>query len=110
MTLLMEQPEDITVLPGMAGRAAGTLVAPDNAAETELVIPVTSVFSPEIEGPSYVWVIDEASNTVARREVEISMLASSGLVVGSGLERGEMITTAGVHFLVEGQEVQPEIQ
>jgi multidrug efflux pump subunit AcrA (membrane-fusion protein) len=74
------------------------------------VIPVTAVFSPEIEGQSYVWVIDESTNTVSQREVEIGALVSSGLAVQSGLESGEMIATAGVHFLREGQQVKPLVE
>ncbi len=82
----------------------------DGSAQPDLVVPVTSVFSPEIDGPSYVWVIEESDNTVNRREVQIEMLTNVGLVIGGGVERGEMIATAGVQFLVEGQKVQPQIQ
>jgi RND family efflux transporter MFP subunit len=109
VTLIMDQPEGALILPGMAGRVFGTARAPDEA-RLDIVIPVTAVFSPAAEDGSCVWVIDPSSNTVARREVRIGQLVSGGYVVQSGLETGELIATAGVHFLKEGQEVAPELQ
>ena len=110
VTLIMDQPEEGSILPGMAGRAIGQVRAPDDAQQLDIVIPVTAVFSPEMEGKSYVWVIDEAANTVSRREVQIETLTASGLAVREGIEPGEIIATAGVHFLTEGQQVRPTIQ
>lgn len=110
VTVIMDQPEGVRILPGMAGRGTAQVRHPDNAGQPEIIIPVTSVISREIEGSSYVWVVDESTNTVSRREVEIETLISSGLVVKAGLEAGEVIATAGVHFLTEGQQVRPAIQ
>jgi hypothetical protein len=42
--------------------------------------------------------------------VQIENLVSAGLMVREGLEPGELIATAGVHFLTEGQQVRPTIQ
>jgi RND family efflux transporter MFP subunit len=107
VTLIMDQPEGVTILPGMAGRANGEGGPPEAGAE--IVVPVSAVFSPT-EGGAFVWVIDESSNTVRRRDVEIDTLSSAGYVIAGGLEAGEVIATAGVHFLEEGQEVRPQIQ
>ncbi len=74
------------------------------------MIPVTAVFSPEVENKSYVWVINEQSKSVNRREVQVGKLISGGYVIEEGLTPGEMIATAGVHFLDEGQEVKPIIE
>jgi len=108
VTLIMDQPEGVMILPGMAGRAHGTARPPSDPAQANIVIPVTAVFSPS-EGSSYVWIID-ASNAVVRRDVELGQLTSGGYVVQGGLEPGELIATAGVHFLVEGREVIPQVQ
>lgn len=108
VTLIMDQPEGVRILPGMAGRASAKVRLLSDAERPDIVIPVTAVFSPESDGKSYVWVVDEA-NTVSRREVEVQAVMSSGIVVKHGLEPGEMIATAGVHFLTEGQQVRPLI-
>ena len=104
VTLIMDQREDVTILPGMAGKASGR---PPDAyfGEGALVVPVSAVFSPEDDDKSYVWVIDEGSKTVSRREVTASELTDRGIKVAAGLEPGEWIATAGVHYLEEGQAV-----
>lgn len=106
----MDQPKGATILPGMAGRASGVARPPSDEQEQNIVIPVTAVFAPEAESKSFVWVIDESSSTVSRREVQVTKLISGGYVINAGLEPDEMIATAGVHFLQEGQQVRPEIQ
>lgn len=110
VTVVMDQPENVTILPGMAGRARGKLKPPEGETAMDIVIPVTAVFAPEADNQSFVWIIDEASGAVSRRQVELGDLISSGYVVEKGLEQGEMIATAGVHFLKEGQVVAPVIQ
>jgi RND family efflux transporter MFP subunit len=110
VTLIMDQPESATILPGMAGRATGVARPPQGEQQLNIVIPVTAVFAPDAVNQSFVWVIDESANTVSRREVQVGELISGGYVIKAGLEPGELISTAGVHFLKEGQEVQPEIQ
>jgi RND family efflux transporter MFP subunit len=110
VTVIMDQPENASILPGMAGRATGKPSPPDSAAPITLVVPVTAVFAPETADQSCVWVIDETSKAVTLRPVDLGDAISSGFVVESGLEKGEMIATAGVHFLKEGQVVAPTFQ
>ena len=104
VTLIMDQPEGFKILAGMAGRTSGT--PPDSFAGDRLEVPVSAVFSPEEDEKTYVWIIDEQSKTVSRREVSTGELTSRGISIASGLEPGEWIATAGVHTLKEGQEVK----
>ena len=110
VTLVMDQPEGASILPGMAGRATGIARPPGDEESLNIVVPVAAVIAPQPEGKSYVWVIDEASNIVKRREVQVGKLISSGFIIDGGLKRGEMIAVAGAHFLKEGQQVRPVIQ
>ena len=106
VTLIMDQPEDITILPGMAGKATGRTVeemAPD---QTSVDIPVSATFTAGSSGQSFVWVIDEQSKTVSRREVKIGQFTDTGVRILEGLELGEWIAIAGVHYLREGQQVR----
>jgi RND family efflux transporter MFP subunit len=105
VTLGMDQPSDFTVLPGMAGKAASTLPPAGMQDQSPVVIPETAVFSPN-ENKTYVWVIDETSKKVSKREVKTGELISSGITVLEGIEPGAWIATAGVHYLKEGQEVR----
>lgn len=110
VTLIMDQPEDNRILPGMAGRASGKVRQPSDTERLDIVIPVTAVFSPKAGNGSYVWVIDDSTNTVSRRAIRVENVTNTGLVVEEGLAYGEMIAIAGVHFLDEGQQVQPVTQ
>jgi multidrug efflux pump subunit AcrA (membrane-fusion protein) len=103
ITIIMDQPEGATILPGMAGRATADVSRPGASG---LVVPVASVFSVAGEDGSYVWVIDEASNTVARRAIETGQVTPHGIIVTSGIEVGEWVATAGVNSLREGQQVR----
>ena len=107
VNLIMDQPEDIKILPGMAGRANGKARLPGEEEESKLIVlPVTAVFAPEAEKKSFVWVIDESSKMVSRREVTTGELMDTGIPVTQGLKHDEWVATAGVHFLREGQKVQ----
>jgi RND family efflux transporter MFP subunit len=110
ITLIMDQPENAEILPGMAGKALGDVQAPDQGDRLDLVVPNAAIFSPAAGTENYVWVIDPARNTVSRREVELGSLVSTGIIIQSGLQTGELIATAGVHFLQEGQTVRPVSQ
>lgn len=107
LTLIMDQPEDIKILPGMAGRAYGEAKLPGGTQDKEkgIQVPVSAVFSAGESQQSYVWVIDQSSQTASRREVKTGRLTSYGVLVTEGLSPGEWVATAGVHSLREGQKV-----
>jgi multidrug efflux pump subunit AcrA (membrane-fusion protein) len=65
---------------------------------------VTAIFSNGAEA-SYIWIIDEETNRVAKREVTSGELTEDGIMITTGLQAGEWIATAGVHTLREGQQV-----
>jgi len=52
-----------------------------------------------------VWVVDRERMTVALRQVELLRHEPASIVVGKGLEAGELVVTAGVHALRPGQKV-----
>lgn len=106
VTLVMDQPPDFEILPGMAGRAMGEAATPVADRSNVPVVPVTAVFAPQAGGASHVWSVDD-SGRVSLRQVETGRLVSGGVEVTSGLESGQLIAAAGVHFLTEGQTVKP---
>ena len=106
VTIIMDQPEDITILPGMAGQARGEAELPENFGETGIEVPVSATFSPDETGKTYIWVIDESTQTVKRREVKTGKLTDRGIIIQKGLRPGEWVATAGVNYLREGQRVR----
>jgi RND family efflux transporter MFP subunit len=108
VTLIMDQPEDFQILPGMTGKATSdkeaTVVIAKDDGMVGNEIPITATFSDDAEH-SYVWVIDQGSLQVAKRKVQVLTMTENGTLV-TGLEVGEMIATAGVNLLIEGQKVR----
>jgi RND family efflux transporter MFP subunit len=103
VTLIMEQPKDFTILPGMAAKATGEAHPPEEVMTQGFIIPVSSVFTSS-EKLTYVWVVDEQTMTVKRREVKTGELRDQGIEIVNGLVEGEWVVTAGVNTLQEGQQ------
>lgn len=106
VNLIMEQPENFEILPGMAGIARGAATLAEVERNKSVGVPVTAVFSPGATGESFVWIIDEAAMTVKRRAVMVESISDTGVTIGEGLQPGDWIATAGVHYLKEGQKVR----
>ncbi len=106
VNLLIEQPEDVKILPGMAGEAAATVELPEAPKDADQLLEVRlSALATDDAASSYVWVIDPESQTVSRRDVELGNTTSRGIFV-RGLERGEWVAVAGAKTLQEGQKVR----
>jgi len=112
VTLAMQPPEGVSILPGMAGKTIRSdLNLPKSVKVNEgTVIPVSAVFN---NGPdkSFVWVISresgsKESGSVTLREITIGTLTDRGIRVTQGLKDGEWIATAGVNYLTENQKVR----
>jgi RND family efflux transporter MFP subunit len=106
ITLIMDQPDDITILPGMAGQSRADRESAVAVSGEGLMVPVSAVFTPDTEMENYVWVIDGESKQVSRRKVKTGTFSDKGIMIEEGLQPGEWIATAGVHSLHEGQKVR----
>jgi RND family efflux transporter MFP subunit len=61
----------------------------------------------EEQGRTVVWLVDAKSQTVHRKEVVAGRLRDGGpVIVSDGLAKGDIVVTAGVHSLKEGQRVR----
>jgi hypothetical protein len=67
------------------------------------VIPTAAIF--DREGKRMVWVYDPTSKTVQSREITVLGTTPFGINV-SGVEVGEWVVNAGVHYLDENQTVR----
>ena len=106
VNLIMEQPEGFTVLPGMVGTARHeSLELPEDQKVAGYEIPLSAIYSDQDDN-QFVWVIDPATSTVSKRPVTTFEVTTGGTKV-DGVTPGELIVTAGVEYLREGQEVRP---
>ncbi len=104
VTLLMTQPEDITVLPGMTANVVGTTEA-DQTEVTSIIIPAAAIFADET-GSSHVWIVNMETMTVNSRQVKTGNLTGAAdILIVSGIEPGETIAVTGVTQLRENMKV-----
>ncbi len=74
------------------------------AAAAGIEVPASALTRAE-RGPA-VWVVDPASETVSLRTVELVRHDPGHVVIGQGLQPGEIVVTAGVQTLRPGQKVR----
>ena len=64
-------------------------------------------FFPDENGNQFVWVVDETTLTVHKREVQVgSITGTQGIEIESGLQPGERIAVAAVTQLREGMKIR----
>lgn len=71
-----------------------------------IIIPSTALT--QINGKNSVWVIDK-NNVANQRQVTTGQYTEDGVTITSGLQANEMLAIAGVHTLIKGQQVKPQI-
>jgi RND family efflux transporter MFP subunit len=69
-----------------------------------VVLPGSSLF--EKDGKPAVWVVDQQSGTVVLRPIVLSRFESDRIIVSDGLKKGDVVVTAGVNRLRDGQKVR----
>jgi RND family efflux transporter MFP subunit len=104
VNLLIEQPGDAEILPGMAGEASGWVARPGEKKAQSLEVRISSLAT-DGDQQSYVWVVDTEAQTVSRRDVEVGETTPQGIMV-RGLERGEWVSVAAAGALRDGQKVR----
>lgn len=74
--------------------------------KTEMVsVPVNALF--EKEGAACIWVYNPSKETVSVRKVQVVNMLPGGLAVFyDGIVAGDLVVTAGVHSLEDGQKVK----
>ncbi len=107
LTLSMKPPAGVGVKPGMAGEATAQIDLPDSR-PAGIEIPTAAIFSPDDAegGKTFVWIVDDGTQTVHRREVAIGEITMRGGTRITGIEPEERVVIAGVSSLREGQKVR----
>jgi RND family efflux transporter MFP subunit len=69
-----------------------------------VALPLSALF--EKDGKAAVWVVDEGSGNVALRLVTVARYETDRVVIADGLTKGDVVVTAGVNTLTQGQKVR----
>lgn len=94
-------------LPGLAAGMSVTVTIGFKPDAADLcIVPIAALF--EEEGNSYVWLYEDLDRTIEKVAVQVVRLNKDGRVlIKSGLRKGQIIISAGVNDLKDGQEVRP---
>ncbi|GMV99846.1 MAG: hemolysin D [Candidatus Hydrogenedentota bacterium] len=104
LTLRMEAPSDVRLLPGMTAEV--TVKAARLDGEFPLLVPVEAVGA-EADGSAVVWLVDSATMQVRPQTVTTGALTDKSIEIVEGLKPGDTIATAGVSYLRKGMRVRP---
>lgn len=102
-------PKDFNLLAGMTGSVDIDLSKVTHSQSHYILLPVEAVFSEPTQptNNSYVWLYDTQTGKVKKQAVEVGQLHRRGIEVLAGLEQGQTVVAAGVHYLKEGMQVRP---
>jgi membrane fusion protein, multidrug efflux system len=103
VTLSMDRPEDINLLPGMT---ATVYARPFLAQQSVLRVPLTALGETD-SGDPFVWVVDPDTYRIHRQAVRVGEAEGGRAIVLEGLQGGERIVSAGVSRLAEGTIISP---
>ncbi|NJO24362.1 MAG: hypothetical protein HC868_17385 [Sphingomonadales bacterium] len=68
------------------------------------MLPGSALF--DKAGQPAVWIVDPARGSVVLKPVTVSRYETDRVVIGAGLEKGDVVVTAGVNRLRENQKVR----
>ncbi|MCT4553880.1 MAG: efflux RND transporter periplasmic adaptor subunit [Pelagimonas sp.] len=94
-------PEGAVILPGMIAE----ITTSTPIAGSRIEVPLSAV-SALPDGAPFVWLVSETRRVTAH-PVVLGEAAATGITVLQGLSTGDMVVSAGVSQLVEGQEIRP---
>ncbi|MCG7588046.1 efflux RND transporter periplasmic adaptor subunit, partial [Photobacterium sp. OFAV2-7] len=96
-------PKKLVILPGMTGTLTGEFSPTKKEHSNTFSVPLSSIVADG--GETYVWVLDQVTMTVSRRNVHVTPGDDNNVSV-SNLEPGEVIISAGANSLYEGVQVR----
>ena len=92
--------EAMNILPG---KSVTIDVSFENDGAREFCVPFSAVLQEGVE--SYIYIASKQDKKVARKQVTVERIAEDALCISGELTPDQLIVTAGVHFLNDGQVV-----
>ncbi len=99
----MKQPDNINVLPGMSVNVHLNISSKHYDYDEYYNLPVSAVFT-DTNQQSFVWIVTKEM-TVKKQAVKMTQLQNSSVEITSGLQPGDRVVIAGVHYLRDNQKV-----
>jgi RND family efflux transporter MFP subunit len=94
---LKNPPDQLRLGMSLAGRVKGSTAR-------VVQLPPSALF--EKEGSPAVWLVDPASGGITLRPVTVARYETDAVIIANGLHDGEVVVTAGINTLRDGQRVR----
>lgn len=106
VVLTMAAPAGINAMPGMSVNVHVFPPATTKTKEQAFLVPACAVFADE-QGQYYAWRVKKGDMTVEKIKVQVGAPSGENIPVNGGLAEGDMILTAGVHYVQPGTKIRP---
>ena len=100
---LLEPPPGIR--SGMTAEVS-LLLAREDESQIGYLVPLTAIAAGNDTGGGFVFVYDFETSTVRRTAIEPAATLQSNMIAVKGVSAGEILASAGVNFLIDGQRVE----
>ena len=105
--LIMDQPKEAEILPGMTAMVEANLADSGSAATPTILIPAIAVMNGAGD-KTYVWLLDKDLKTVHQQYISVGRLqGNKNIIIRDGLHGGDIVIVAGLTQLAEGMQVRP---
>ena len=95
----------VALLDAPPAMRLGTTVTGNMTYDATIGIEIPAAALVRADGTFAVWIVDPKALTVSLRSIEVQAQDPDSVQVGSGLNPGDVVVTAGVHALRPGQKV-----
>ena len=103
MEFTLDKSDSVSLSPGMSVDV--NITCSRTTGRAMFTVPVSSLWGSD--GHSYVWVYDDASKVIHKKEVKVRKVRNDGIALVSGeLTDGSRVVSAGVNTLEDGQKVR----
>lgn len=101
---------DQVIVPGMACTVKVNLYEESEETDSEknqFTVPTSSIYAQPDSDQKFVFLVEEDSMVVSKTEVKLGSLAGENMIwVVNGLNKGDILVTAGAKVLQDGQKVK----
>ena len=95
---------DSAIRPGLTAEVK--LVLGADLEDAAYLVPITALLPGAGDAQGSVFVFDAATSTVKKTAITYGGISDNNIIIESGLSAGDIIATAGVSFLQDGQPVR----
>ena len=90
---------------GMVAEVVFNFKLPAKEQDDRIIVPAYTVLEDQ-NGERYVWLYDKKESRVYKHKVVVGDISEAGMEIKSGLKNDDIIATAGIHYLFNGQKVK----